>query len=73
MRLSRMLRGVEEQRTLDGPVLRSGEARRLGRFTGALQEIYKQPANLVRRDRSVADPRPAGPAATRSWTKAKRA
>jgi len=54
LRLSRMLRGVEEQRVLDGPVLRSGEAQRLGRFTGALQEIYKDPATLVRRDRSIA-------------------
>ena len=47
-----MLRGVEEQRVLDGSVLRSGEAQRLGRFTGALQEVYQHPAKLVRRDRS---------------------
>jgi DNA gyrase subunit B len=54
LRLSRMLRGVEEQRVLDGPVLRAGEAQRLARFTGALQEIYAHTATLVRRDRSVA-------------------
>ncbi|WP_323035045.1 DNA topoisomerase (ATP-hydrolyzing) subunit B [Pararhodobacter sp.] len=54
LRLSRMLRGVEEQRVLDGPVLRSGEAQRLARYTGALQEIYRETATLVRRDRSVA-------------------
>jgi len=33
MRLARILRGVEEVRTLDGGMLRSGEARRTGTFT----------------------------------------
>jgi DNA gyrase subunit B len=51
IRLARVLRGVEEIRTLDGPVLRSGEARRLGGYTAALQEVYAKPARLVRRDR----------------------
>ena len=54
LRLSRMLRGVEEVRVLDGTALRSGEAQRLARMTGALQEVYRHPARLVRRDRSVA-------------------
>ena len=54
LRLSRMVRGVEEQRLLDGGVLRSGEAQRLSRFTGALQEVFRDPATLVRRDRSIA-------------------
>ena len=53
IRLARVLRGVEEVRTLDGPVLRSGEARRLGNFTDSLQEIYDAPAKLIRRDREV--------------------
>ena len=53
IRLARMLRGVEEVRTLDGPVLRSGEARRLGSFTDALTEVYGQPARLVRRERET--------------------
>ena len=53
IRLARILRGVEEIRTLDGPVLRSGEARRLGGFTDALNEVYAQRASLVRRDRTV--------------------
>ncbi len=53
LRLSRMLRGVEEVRTLDGPILRSGEARRLGGFTGAMQEIYGRPAVLARRDKEL--------------------
>ena len=37
--------------TLDGPILRGGEARRLGGFTDALQEVYSKPATLVRKDR----------------------
>ncbi|MFS4581509.1 DNA topoisomerase (ATP-hydrolyzing) subunit B [Phaeobacter sp. C3_T13_0] len=52
IRLSRILRGVEELRTLDGPMLRSGEARKTGSFTNSLQEIYGSPGTLVRRDRS---------------------
>ncbi|QPM91315.1 DNA topoisomerase (ATP-hydrolyzing) subunit B [Pseudooceanicola algae] len=52
IRLARILRGVEEVRTLDGPLLRSGEARKTGSFTQSLQEIYNTPATLVRRDRS---------------------
>ncbi|SDE14219.1 DNA topoisomerase (ATP-hydrolyzing) subunit B [Ruegeria marina] len=54
IRLARILRGVEEVRTLDGPMLRSGEARKTGSFTQSLQEIYTLPASLVRRDRSQA-------------------
>ena len=53
IRLTRSLRGVEEVRTLDGHILRSGEARKLGSYTDALQETYGSPATLVRRDRSV--------------------
>ena len=51
MRLARILRGVEEVRTLDGPMLRSGEARRTGSFTQSLQEVYDQPAKLIRKER----------------------
>ena len=51
IRLTRMLRGVEEARTLDGPMLRSGEARKTGSFTDKLQEIYGAPAELHRKDR----------------------
>jgi len=53
IRLARAVRGVEEVRTLDGPILRGGEARRLGGHTGALQETYGKPATLVRKDRVV--------------------
>ncbi|WP_424988057.1 DNA topoisomerase (ATP-hydrolyzing) subunit B [Microbulbifer sp. S227A] len=52
IRLARILRGVEEVRTLDGPMLRSGEARKTGSFTQSLQEIYATPITLVRRDRT---------------------
>ena len=51
IRLTRTLRGVEESRTLDGQMLRSAESRRLGEMTQALQDIYGQPARLVRKDR----------------------
>ena len=54
IRLARILRGVEEVRTMDGPMLRSGEARRTGSFTQSLQEVYERPATLVRKDRSQA-------------------
>ena len=47
------LSGFEEVRTLDGIALRSPEARRLGSFTDALQEVYAAPAQLVRKDRGV--------------------
>ena len=51
IRLARILRGVEEGRTLDGSMLRSGEARRTGSFTESLQEIYGSAATLHRKDR----------------------
>lgn len=41
IRLSRILRGVEEMRTLDGPMLRSGEARKAGSFTERL--LFRRP------------------------------
>ncbi|HKK97496.1 MAG TPA: DNA gyrase subunit B, partial [Marivita sp.] len=54
IRLTRSLRGVEEIRTLDGPILRGGEARRLGQLTASLRETYELPAKLVRKDREQA-------------------
>ena len=51
IRLSRILRGVEELRTLDGAVLRSGEARKLSQIAGQYRDIYRDPARLVRKDR----------------------
>jgi len=60
IRLARILRGVEEVRTLDGTMLRSGEARRTGTFTQELQNVYGQPATLNRKDRSQAIYGPLG-------------
>jgi len=51
IRLSRILRGVEELRTLDGAVLRSGEARRLSQVAGTYRDVYRDPGRLVRKDR----------------------
>ncbi len=51
IRLARILRGVEEVRVLDGAVLRSPEARRLGEMTESLQETYAKPATLQRKER----------------------
>jgi DNA gyrase subunit B len=51
LRLSRSLRGVEEVRVLDGSVLRSGSARRLGEHTDGLREVYGTTATLARKDR----------------------
>ncbi|MFV0302630.1 MAG: toprim domain-containing protein, partial [Paracoccus sp. (in: a-proteobacteria)] len=53
IRLARILRGVEENRTLDGPMLRSGESRRLGAMTASLQDVYGQTAHLIRQDRDL--------------------
>ncbi|MCX7558164.1 DNA topoisomerase (ATP-hydrolyzing) subunit B [Sulfitobacter sp. F26204] len=52
IKLARILRGVEEVRTLDGKMLRSGEARKSGTFTQHLQDVYNLPATLVRKDRT---------------------
>ena len=60
IRLTRQLRGVEESRTLDGPMLRSAESRRLGTMSQSLQEIYGQTAHLIRKDRDVAIHGPLG-------------
>ncbi|MBC7674963.1 MAG: DNA topoisomerase (ATP-hydrolyzing) subunit B [Rhodoferax sp.] len=53
IRLSRILRGVEELRTLDGAVLRSGEARRLSQISSTTRDVYTDPAKLVRKDRET--------------------
>ncbi|MBV0913427.1 DNA topoisomerase (ATP-hydrolyzing) subunit B [Anianabacter salinae] len=53
LRLWRVLRGVDEVRVLDGAVLRSGEARRLGGFTDMLRDVYREPAKLIRKDKEI--------------------
>jgi len=54
IRLARVLRGVEEIRTLDGAVLRSGEARRLAQVAGNTRDAYQESSRLVRKDREIA-------------------
>ncbi|MEJ6390108.1 DNA topoisomerase (ATP-hydrolyzing) subunit B [Gymnodinialimonas ulvae] len=51
IRLSRVLRGVEEIRTLDGAVLRSGEARKLSEVSKDTRTVYREPSTLARKDR----------------------
>ncbi|SDZ06677.1 DNA gyrase subunit B [Jannaschia faecimaris] len=51
IKLARVLRGVEEVRTLDGAVLRSGEARKLAQVSGENRDVYRDPAKLMRKDR----------------------
>ncbi|WP_179378351.1 DNA topoisomerase (ATP-hydrolyzing) subunit B [Jannaschia marina] len=51
IRLARVLRGVEEVRTLDGAVLRSGEARKLAQVSAETRDVYRDPAKLMRKDR----------------------
>ncbi|MEP3298689.1 MAG: DNA topoisomerase (ATP-hydrolyzing) subunit B [Pseudoruegeria sp.] len=51
IRLTRILRGVEEIRTLDGAVLRSGEARRLSEVSEPIRSTFSDPTNLVRKER----------------------
>ena len=51
IRLARILRGVEEIRTLDGAVLRSGEARRLASVAAQTRDAYSADSRLVRKDR----------------------
>ncbi|MCO8143828.1 DNA topoisomerase (ATP-hydrolyzing) subunit B [Rhodovulum tesquicola] len=60
LRFVRVVRGVEEVRVLDGQVLRSAEARRLGGFTEKLQEVYGATAALVRKDRDQPIHAPSG-------------
>jgi DNA gyrase subunit B len=53
IRLARVLRGVEEVRTLDGAVLRSGEARKLAQAAAAAEGTYRDPARLTRKERET--------------------
>ena len=52
IRLSRVLRGVEEVRTLDGAVLRSGEARKLSSVSQDSRAVYRDPATLQRKEQA---------------------
>jgi DNA gyrase subunit B len=50
---TRVLRGVGERRVLDGPLIRSSEARRLDAMAAELQETYALHGRLVSKDRDI--------------------
>ena len=62
IRLARVLRGVEEVRTLDGPMLRSGEARKLWPSPRAFSDVYEPARDAGRKDRRQDHLWPARPA-----------
>ncbi len=51
--LSRIVRGVEEHRSIDAAAASSVEARRLASHQESLVEVYGKPARLVRKDRAI--------------------
>lgn len=53
LRFVRMLRGVEEVQTLDGPILRSPQIGRLAEFSPSLQDVYAETAVFERKSRQT--------------------
>jgi DNA gyrase subunit B len=53
LRFSRILRGVEEVRTLDGKCLKSNEARKLSSMTEGFQEVYANQSKFTRKEKST--------------------
>jgi len=51
-RLTRVLRSVAETYEIDGPLIRSAEARALDSRASELQEAYERPSRLTRRDQA---------------------
>ena len=51
--LSRIVRGVEEHRSIDAAAASSVEARRLAGHQESLVEVYGAPARLMRKDRAI--------------------
>jgi len=50
---TRTLRGVTERRLIDGPLIRSSEARRLDEMVAELQASYTKPATLEAKDEVI--------------------
>jgi DNA gyrase subunit B len=50
---TRRLRGVQERHVIDGPLLRSAEARRLDALAPELQTIYRRPGTFVAKDKEI--------------------
>ena len=60
LRFTRIVRGVAENRSIDGALARSAEARGLDGISGMLKETYGEPATLIRKDRSATIHGPVG-------------
>jgi len=50
LRFTRRVRGVTESHVIDGPLIRSAEARKLDRLAPQLQAVYGHPARFRRKD-----------------------
>ena len=50
---SRRLRGVQERHVIDGPLIKSAEARRLDALADDLQAIYQRPGTFVAKDKET--------------------
>jgi DNA gyrase subunit B len=50
---TRRLRGVTERHVIDGPLIRSAEARRLDAMAAELQQSYTRPARLIAKDKET--------------------
>jgi DNA gyrase subunit B len=50
---TRRLRGVQERHVIDGPLIKSAEARKLDALAGELQTVYMKPGTLAVKDKEV--------------------
>jgi DNA gyrase subunit B len=50
LRFTREVRGVTEAHVIDGPLIRSADARKLDSLAPRLQRIFEKPSQLMRRD-----------------------
>jgi DNA gyrase subunit B len=50
---TRRLRGVQERHVIDGPLIKSAEARRLDGLAEALQAIYQQPGTFITKEKET--------------------
>ena len=51
---TRRLRGVQERHVIDGPLIKSAEARRLDAMAEELQDVYMKPGSFVVKDKETA-------------------
>ena len=50
---TRRLRGVQERHVIDGPLIKSAEARRLDALDRELQAVYMKPGTFVAKDKET--------------------